>query len=58
MASPRVKSRHALPAPGHGPSDVTCIQNSRSRSTRSFGALPAMMAALMAPIDMPAIQFG
>ena len=35
---------------------VTCIQNSRKRPTREFGGLPAMIAALMAPIDIPAIQ--
>ena len=41
-----------------GALDVTCIQNSRNRSTRELGGLPAMMAALIAPIEMPAIQLG
>jgi hypothetical protein len=54
MASPRAKPMQA--APNHGPGAVTCIQNSRKRSTREFGGLPAMIAALMAPIDFPAIQ--
>ncbi|MNS86017.1 hypothetical protein D3C72_1199000 [compost metagenome] len=40
-----------------GPEDTRC-QNSRNRSTRCAGALPAMSAALMAPIDTPAIQCG
>ena len=42
----------------HGAVEVTCIQNSRNRSTREFGGFPAMMAALIAPMEMPAIQFG
>ena len=33
-------------------------QNCRSFSTRCPGALPAMIAALMAPIEMPATQSG
>ncbi len=33
-------------------------QNARSLSTRVPGGLPAMMAELMAPIDMPQIQSG
>jgi len=33
-------------------------QNACSCSTRRSGGLPAISAALMAPIDMPAIQFG
>jgi hypothetical protein len=43
---------------GHGPPDVMSAQNVRSRSTRSFGALPAMMAALIAPMDTPETQSG
>ncbi len=41
-----------------GAPEVACVQNSRSRSTRVLGGLPAMMAALIAPIEMPAIQSG
>jgi hypothetical protein len=33
-------------------------QNSRRRSTRFGGGLPAMIAALTAPMEMPAIQSG
>jgi hypothetical protein len=36
----------------------TRSQNSRNRDTRWSGGLPAMMAALMAPIDVPATQLG
>ena len=35
---------------------LTCVQNSRRRSTREFGGLPAMIAALIAPSDIPAIH--
>ena len=41
-----------------GTGDDTISQNSLSRATRFSGALPAMMAALMAPIEMPATQAG
>ena len=37
---------------------LICSQKARSRATRSSGALPAMIAALMAPIEMPATQSG
>jgi hypothetical protein len=37
---------------------LTASQNSRSRPTRLSGALPAMIAALIAPIEIPATQFG
>jgi hypothetical protein len=37
---------------------LTVSQNSRSRSTRLSGALPAMIAELIAPIEIPATQFG
>ena len=33
-------------------------QNARSFSTRNSGELPAMMALLMAPIEIPASQVG
>jgi hypothetical protein len=33
-------------------------QNSRNRSTRRDSGEPAMIAALSAPIEMPATQFG
>ncbi|CFM05464.1 Uncharacterised protein [Burkholderia pseudomallei] len=33
------------------------FQNSRSRSTRRSGGLPAISAVFSAPIEMPAIQF-
>ena len=36
--------------------DVTLSQNCRSRSTRRSGGLPAISAALIAPIEMPATQ--
>jgi hypothetical protein len=36
----------------------TRSQNSRRRSMRFFGGLPAMMAELTAPIEMPATQLG
>ena len=36
----------------------TRSQNSRRRSTRRSGALPAISAALMAPIEMPTTQSG
>ena len=36
----------------------TRSQNSRRRSTRRSGGLPAMSAALTAPMEMPATQFG
>jgi hypothetical protein len=41
-----------------GALEVTCVQNSRNRSTREWGVLPAIMTPLMAPIEMPAIQSG
>jgi hypothetical protein len=37
---------------------VISSQNSRNQSTRLSGALPAMMAVLMAPIEMPTTQSG
>src|SRR6476659_6357921 len=37
---------------------VTPSQNTRSLSTRTSGALPAISAPLMAPIEMPATQSG
>ncbi len=40
------------------PPPLTCSQNWRSLGTRSAGALPAMIALLMAPMEMPAIQVG
>jgi hypothetical protein len=59
----RAMSPFAIPKIGspkqeQGPSLLTCVQNSRRRSTREFDGLPAMIAALIAPIDMPAIQSG
>ncbi len=36
----------------------TRSQNSRKRGRRWSGGLPAMIAALTAPIEMPATQFG
>jgi hypothetical protein len=43
--------------PGAGGA-VIVSQNSRSLATRRSGALPAMIAALIAPIEMPATQSG
>jgi hypothetical protein len=40
-----------------GPRSIR-FQNSRSRGKRSSGALPAMMLALMAPIEVPTTQSG
>ena len=57
QTSPSAQPNLASPK-GHHPSDVARFQNSRSRLIRSFGGLPAIMAALIAPIDMPAIQSG
>lgn len=37
---------------------VTRSQKALRRSTRRAGGLPAMMAELMAPIEIPPIQFG
>ena len=37
---------------------VISSQNPRSLSTRRSGALPAMIAALMAPIETPTIEVG
>ena len=37
---------------------VTVSQKARSFSTRCSGGLPAIRAALMAPIEMPATQSG
>ena len=42
----------------HDTGDDTISQNSFSRSTRFSPSLPAMIAALMAPIEMPAIHSG
>jgi len=42
----------------NGTGDETVSQNSFSLSTRFDGSLPAMIAALTAPIEMPAIQSG
>jgi hypothetical protein len=36
----------------------TSSQNARKRGTRCSGALPAMMAELTAPMEMPATQLG
>jgi hypothetical protein len=38
--------------------DVTVSQNARSRCTRRSVGLPAINAALIAPIDTPATQRG
>jgi hypothetical protein len=50
----------ASPSPaGHSIEKAQMVsQNSRSRCTRSPSGEPAMMAALRAPIEMPANQFG
>jgi hypothetical protein len=37
---------------------VISSQKPRKRSTRSFGALPAMIAALTVPMEIPATQSG
>ena len=38
--------------------EAMASQKSRSAAQRSPGALPAMRAALIAPIEVPAIQLG
>jgi hypothetical protein len=38
--------------------ELTCSQKARSLSSRSFGALPAIKAALIAPTDIPETQSG
>ena len=42
----------------HGTGFDTISQNSFSRSTRLRASLPAMIAALIAPIEMPATHSG
>ncbi len=37
---------------------VIPVQNSLGRSTRPSGAFPAIMAALIAPMEMPTTQSG
>ncbi len=39
-----------------GRARLTCSQKARRRSSRRAGGLPAISAALMAPIEMPATQ--
>src|SRR6476660_4590986 len=56
--SPFAIPKLGSPKEAQVPSLLTCVQNSRRRSIREFSGLPAMMAALIAPIDMPAIQLG
>ena len=56
--SPLVNPKRAGSKQANGPSDVICVQNSRRRPIREFGGLTAMMAALIAPTDTPAIQSG
>ena len=50
----------ASPSPaGHSIEKAQMVsQNSRNRATRSAFGEPAMMAALSAPIEIPASQFG
>ncbi len=38
--------------------ELTISQNSRRRATRCSAGLPAISAALMAPMEMPATQVG
>ena len=38
--------------------ELACSQNARIRSSRRSGGLPAIRAALMAPMEMPATQCG
>ena len=47
-----------LPIGFHGTGAETISQNSLSRLTRVWPSLPAMMAALTAPIEMPATHSG
>jgi hypothetical protein len=56
LKMPRAKSPSSSGLPAM-PS-VISSQNSRRRSTRRSGGLPAMMAPLIAPIEMPVIQSG
>jgi hypothetical protein len=43
---------------GAGSAELTRFQNSRSFPTRAAAALPAISAALIAPIEIPATQVG
>ena len=43
---------------GKGIREEAMSQNARSRSVRRSGGLPAMIAALIAPIEMPATHSG
>ena len=54
----RSKRRRSGERRGANGNDETRSQNSRSRSTRRSGGLPAISAALIAPIEMPATQSG
>ncbi len=55
----QMRSGPSLPAQtGLGSSTETRVQNSCSFAQRCSGALPAMSAALIAPIEMPATQSG
>ena len=55
-----VSGRHGVGSSkgGGGSGTDTRCQNSRSRATRCAGGLPAMSAALIAPMDTPATQSG
>ena len=57
-ASQRRTRRGPQPSPRLATRRLSSCQNRRSRNTRSCGRLPAMIAALIAPIAVPAIQFG
>ena len=52
-------SRRTMPGQASGLAGrITWSQNACRRSTRRSGALPARIAALIAPIEMPAYQLG
>jgi hypothetical protein len=62
MAAPAAFSqKRSGPSLNHlsaGQSELTKRQNSSNRDTRLPGGLPAISAALMAPIEMPATHSG
>ena len=62
VEKPRVKSplKQSLSAPAQSSRGLAVISSQKPRSfeTRSVGGFPAIMAELMAPLEMPATQSG
>jgi hypothetical protein len=57
-STPRAKRAIGSPRKAQAECAVMPSQNALNFSTRFSGALPAMSAALIAPIEMPATQLG